>query len=144
LASVTPDRVRNRVNLSSSDIGDSVVTEFIVDACAEIELETGRTINYQNCENAEASCITDLAALYCLTYLAGGSTSGTSFTLGDLSVREITGGVETPSPAFLQQRVLKMIEQLHYLLINGYITRIARGIYQTTPKGKNYLALLTS
>jgi len=112
LASVSPDRVRNRVNLSSSDIGDPIVTEFIVDACAEIILETGRTIDYQNCENAEASCITDLAALYCLTYLTGGSTSGTSFTLGDLSVREITGGVETPSPAFLQQRVLKMIEQL--------------------------------
>jgi len=65
LASVTTDRVRNRVNLSSSDISDSIVTEFIVDACAEIELETGRTINYQDCENAEASCITDLAALYC-------------------------------------------------------------------------------
>jgi len=112
LASVTPDRVRNRVNLSSSGIGDPIVTEFIVDACAEIELETGRTIDYQNCENAEAACITDLAALYCLAYLTGGSASGTTFTLGDLSVREITGGVETPSPAFLQQRVLKMIEQL--------------------------------
>ena len=34
--------------------------------------------------------------------------------------------------------------QLHYLLSNGYITRIARGIYETTPKDKNYLALLTS
>jgi len=72
LASVTPDRVRNRVNLSSSDIGDSIVTEFIVDACAEIMLETGRTIDYQNCDQVEASCITDLAALYCLTYLTGG------------------------------------------------------------------------
>jgi hypothetical protein len=37
LGVVTPDRVRNRVNLSSSDISDSVVTEFIVDACAEIK-----------------------------------------------------------------------------------------------------------
>jgi len=112
LASVTPDRVRNRVNLSSPDIGDSVVTEFIVDACAEIMLETGRSINYQNCDQVEASCITDLAALYCLTYLTGGSTSGTSFTLGDLSVREVTGSFEGPSPAFLQQRVLKLIEKL--------------------------------
>jgi len=112
LASVTPDRVRNRVNLSSSDIGDSVVTEFIVDACAEILLETGRSINYQNCDQVETSCITDLAALYCLTYLTGGSTSDTSFTLGDLSVREVTGSFEGSSPAFLQQRVLKLIEKL--------------------------------
>jgi len=34
--------------------------------------------------------------------------------------------------------------QLHYLLSNGYITRVTRGVYQITPKGKNYLALLTS
>ena len=112
MASVTPDRVRNRVNLSNSDIDDSIVTEFIVDASAEIMAETGLTIDYSNCTEAEAACITDLAALYCLAYLTGGSTAGTTFTLGDLSVKEVTGGVETPSPAFLQQRVLKMIEAL--------------------------------
>ena len=112
MASATPDRVRNRVNLSNLDIGDSIVTEFIVDACAEVMAETGLTIDYNNCTEAEAACITDLAALYCLAYLTGGSTAGTSFTLGDLSVKEVTGGVETPSPAFLQQRVLKMIEAL--------------------------------
>ena len=112
MASVTPNRVRNRVNLSNSDIDDSIVTEFIVDAPAEIMAETGLTIDYSNCTEAEAACITDLAALYCLAYLTGGSTAGTTFTLGDLSVKEVTGGVETPSPAFLQQRVLKMIEAL--------------------------------
>ncbi len=46
MASVTPDRVRNRVNLSNSDIGDPVVAEFIVDACAEVRLETGQTIDH--------------------------------------------------------------------------------------------------
>jgi DNA-binding PadR family transcriptional regulator len=34
--------------------------------------------------------------------------------------------------------------QLHYLLSNGYIARVARGIYQTTLKGEKYLALLAS
>jgi len=34
--------------------------------------------------------------------------------------------------------------QLHYLLSNGYIDRIVRGVYQITPKGKNYLTLLMS
>jgi len=34
--------------------------------------------------------------------------------------------------------------QLQYLLINDYIARVARGIYQITPKGEKYLVLLTS
>ena len=33
--------------------------------------------------------------------------------------------------------------QLNYLLNNNHINRIARGIYQITPKGQKYLALLT-
>ena len=32
--------------------------------------------------------------------------------------------------------------QLHYLLSNNYIHKVSRGIYQITPKGKKYLALL--
>jgi len=32
--------------------------------------------------------------------------------------------------------------QLHYLLSNGYIDRIARGVYKTTPRGERYLSLL--
>jgi len=112
LASISPDRVRDRINLSSSDIPDPKITEFILDAEAEVELETGLEIDYTSCSQAEAACITDLAALYCLAYITGGSASGTSFTLGDLSVREVTGGVEGTSPAFLQQRVLKLIEKL--------------------------------
>ena len=112
MATVTPDRVRNRVNLSSGDISDSKVTEFILDAEAEIELRTDLEINYTDCTQAEAACITDLAALYCLAYITGCSASGTSFSLGDLSVREVTGSVEGPSPSFLQQRVLELIEKL--------------------------------
>jgi DNA-binding PadR family transcriptional regulator len=34
--------------------------------------------------------------------------------------------------------------QLNYLLGNNYIDRIARVIYQTTPRGQKYLFLLTS
>ena len=34
--------------------------------------------------------------------------------------------------------------QLHYLLSNEYIDRIARGVYQITSKGEKYLALLTT
>jgi DNA-binding PadR family transcriptional regulator len=34
--------------------------------------------------------------------------------------------------------------QLHYLLNNKYVNRIARGVYQITSRGKNYLFLLKS
>jgi DNA-binding PadR family transcriptional regulator len=34
--------------------------------------------------------------------------------------------------------------QLRYLLNNHCIARISRGIYQITPKGKNYLLILES
>jgi DNA-binding PadR family transcriptional regulator len=34
--------------------------------------------------------------------------------------------------------------QLRYLLSNNYIVRVARGTYQITPKGENYLVLLKS
>ena len=34
--------------------------------------------------------------------------------------------------------------QLNYLLSSDYITRIARGICQITPKGKKYLILLAT
>ena len=33
------------MKLSSSDIGDPVVAEFNADACAEVKLETGQTID---------------------------------------------------------------------------------------------------
>ena len=80
MACVTPDCVRDRVNLSSADISDSEVTEFIKDAEAEIELETDLEIDYTNCTQAEASCITDLAALHCLTYPTGGCERARGYT----------------------------------------------------------------
>ena len=109
LAAATPDRVRNRVNLSSSDIADSIVAQFIEDACAEVMLETGLTIDYSNCTQAEASCITDLAALYCLAYLTGGSASGLNFSVGDLHVDVLNEG---PPLTILQARLKRMIEKL--------------------------------
>ena len=90
MASITADRVRNRVNLSSSDIPDAKLTEFILDAEAEVEIETDLEIEYTSCSQAEAACITDLAALYCLAYITGGSASGTSFTLSLIHISEPT------------------------------------------------------
>ena len=34
--------------------------------------------------------------------------------------------------------------QLHYLLSNNYIDKIARGVYKMTPRGERYLSLLVT
>ena len=44
LVTVTPDLVRDRVKLSSTDIEDTKVTDFIKDAEAAIEEETGSAL----------------------------------------------------------------------------------------------------
>ena len=111
MAPVTPDRVRNRVKLAVTDIPDAKVTEFIEDATATIEVETGREINYPSCEQAEAAAITDLAAIYCLVHMSGGSAVGLSYTLGALRVEE-SSSREAPSPSILMENVLRLIERL--------------------------------
>jgi len=116
LASVTPDRVRNRVKLTTTDIPDAKVVEFIQDAEATIEVETGRAIDYSSCEQAEAAVITDLAAIYCLVHMSGGSAVGLSYTLGALRVEE-SSSREAPSPSILMDNVLRLIERLRTLYV---------------------------
>jgi len=54
------------MNRNNQNIGQPTNTHL---ACAEVMVETGRTTDYQNCDQVEASCITDLAAFYRLTHL---------------------------------------------------------------------------
>jgi hypothetical protein len=55
--------VRDRIKLSSTDIEDATVTEFIKDAEATIEEETDRSIDYTNCSQVEAAAIKNAAAM---------------------------------------------------------------------------------
>lgn len=88
MASVTPDRVRDRLKLSATDIDDTKITELIKDAEAAIEEETNLSIDYTACSQAEAAAITNLAAIYCMVHMSGGSASGLSYQIGSLSVSE--------------------------------------------------------
>ena len=81
------------------------------DATATIEVETGRIISYSSCEKAEAAAITDLAAIYCLVHMSGGSAVGLSYTIGSLQVDE-SSAKEAPSPSLLMDNVLRLIEGL--------------------------------
>jgi hypothetical protein len=71
LVEVTADMVRDRLNLTDDDVGDERVVEMIEDATATIELETGVSLDYTDCSEAEAAAIKNLAAIYCLVHISG-------------------------------------------------------------------------
>jgi DNA-binding PadR family transcriptional regulator len=63
-------------------------------------------------------------------------------TKGSMHYTDLEKQVNASGHSFATTNTFK--SQLHYLLSNNYIDRIARGVYQVTLKGKNYLAILTS
>ena len=109
MVSVTPDSVRNLVNLTVDDVGDDKVTDFLTQAAGEISLETDLTIDHSSCTEAEAAAVRLLAALYCLCYVTGGSAVSRSFSLGDLRV-DVQNQV--PPLSILTSRLERMIEKL--------------------------------
>jgi hypothetical protein len=109
LVSVTPDSVRNLVNLTVDDVADAKVTEFLTQSTAEISVETDLTIDYNDCTDGEAAAVRLLAALYCLCYVTGGSAAGRSFSLGDLRV-DVQNQV--PPLSILTSRLDRLIEKL--------------------------------
>ena len=60
---------------------------------------------------------------------------------GNMHYTELEKKVSTSCYQFATTNTFK--SQLHYLKSNGYVTRISRGIYNITAKGKKYLHLLT-
>jgi DNA-binding PadR family transcriptional regulator len=61
-------------------------------------------------------------------------------TKGNIHYTDLDKKVCASSYPFATTNTFK--SQLHYLQSNGYIKRIARGIYQITPKGKKCWDLL--
>jgi len=97
------------VHLTSDDVDDNKVTEFVTQAAGEVSLETDLTIDYSDCTEAEAAAVRLLAALYCLCYVTGGSAAGRSFSLGDLRV-DVQN--QAPPLSILTSRLDRMIEKL--------------------------------
>lgn len=114
MVSVSAQSVRHRINVTESAISDDVVNEFVADAAESIELETGLTINPANCTEVEAVAIRNLAAVYCGAYITGGTSSGLSFRVGDLSVDESqSANVGNANLEFLLDQVKRFIEKLN-------------------------------
>jgi len=117
VVSITPESVRERINVSAAECPDDVVNRFITDATETIEVETGLTIDPVNCTAAEAVAIRNLAAIYCACRITGGSASGLSFRVGDLTVNESTSsspsGLSSNNLQFLMNEATKIVEKLN-------------------------------
>ena len=114
MVQVTPDSVRKRVNLTAADVPDDVVNQFIQDAAETIELETGSSIDPSNCTEQQAVPIRNLAAIYCVCRVSGGSAIGLSFRVGDLSVDESSpsgSGLSGGNLQFLMNEVQRFIDK---------------------------------
>jgi len=106
---INSDRIRARLNLTATDVDDTKVSMFIQDAAQTVMDETGRTIDFNNCTQQEARIITDLAAVYIMCYLTGGSAAGTSFWTGDLRVELLQ---RAPNVDILYREVERGIRRL--------------------------------
>ena len=116
MVTVTPSEIRERVNLTESDISDATVLRFAKAAAVTVGLELEKTINYTSCTDEEAEAIRNIAAVYCACKVTGGSASGLSFSVGDLSVNESSGatpsGLSRENLQFLMSEAQRIIEKL--------------------------------
>jgi hypothetical protein len=114
LVAVTPQEIRERVNLTEADVSDVTVNRFAKAAAVTIGLELEKTIDYMDCSDEEAEAIRNIAAVYCACKITGGSASGLSFRVGDLAVNESSGttpsGLSRENLQFLMNEALRIIE----------------------------------
>jgi len=113
LPSVSVDDVRDVIHVSSAEVPDTKVLKMIKRAEVELELETGREIDYSNCSDGEKEFITVLAAIYAVCYLTGGSAVGLSFSVGDQNVSVLS---KAPPLDVLQgelERILAKIKDIY-------------------------------
>jgi hypothetical protein len=109
LIDVSADDVRDVINVSSAEIPDVKVLKMTKRAEVTLELETGESIDYSNCMEAEKEFITVLAAIYAICYLTGGSAVGLSFSVGDQNVSVVS---KAPPLEVLQGELERMLNRM--------------------------------
>jgi len=115
LVAVTPESVRERINVSAAEAPDDVVNRFITAAAVTVGLEIGEDVDASDCTSAEAEAIRNLAAIYCACRITGGSAAGLSFRVGDLSVNESSSaasGLSSGNLQFLLDQAVAIIQKL--------------------------------
>ena len=116
MVAVTPDSVRERINVSAAEAPDDVVNRFISAAAVTVGLGIGEDVDASDCTSAEAEVIRNLAAIYCACRITGGSAAGLSFSIGDLAVNESSStgpsGLSSNNLQFLLDQAVAIIEKL--------------------------------
>ena len=105
MVAVTADQIRKRLGLTEADINDTDVLAFRDEAVAFLSEEIGKTLDTENCTEAEANAIRNLAAIYCYCKVTGGSAVGLDFSIGDLRVSPNAG----KQLEFLREQVERFI-----------------------------------
>jgi hypothetical protein len=112
MVSVTAQEIRERVDLTESDVPDATVLRFAKAAAVTVGLELEKTVDYTNCTEEEAEAIRNIAAVYCACKVTGGSASGLSFRIGDLFVNESSSSLSRDNLQFLMNEAQRIIENL--------------------------------
>jgi hypothetical protein len=116
MVNVTAQEIRERVDLTESDVSDATVLRFAKAAAVTVGLELEKTVDYTSCTEQEAEAIRNIAAVYCACKVTGGSASGLSFRVGDLSVNESSSatpnGLSRENLQFLMNEAERIIENL--------------------------------
>jgi len=97
------------LNVEDSDIPDAKVLKMIKRAEVTLELELRKELDYANCTDAQKEAITDLAAIYALCFLTGGSAVGLNFSVGDLNASQSS---KLPSLDVLQGEFSRLLDKL--------------------------------
>jgi hypothetical protein len=106
---VTADDVRDTISVSAVDISDAKIAKMLKKAETTLKLETGRNIDYSNCTDEEALAITNLASIYALCHLTGGTAAGLSFSIGN---QRVDISEKAPPLTVLQQEVDRILSQM--------------------------------
>lgn len=116
MVNITPESVRERINVSAAQAPDDVVNRFITKATATVNQETGLNIDPTDCTDIQEVAIGNLAAIYVACRITGGIASGLSFRLGDLSVSESSStnsGLSGGNLQFLLDEAKRIISKLN-------------------------------
>jgi hypothetical protein len=109
MANISPNDVRDTINVNTSDIADDKLQKMITRAATTLSLELNKQINPTDCTDAEKEFITLLSAVYAICYLTGGSAVGLNFSVGD---QNITLASSVPPLTVLQQELERIITGL--------------------------------
>lgn len=109
MAAATVEDVWDTLNVGDLDIAEVKVQKMIKRATVTVGLEISATIDSSNCTDAQKEAITDLAAIYALCFLSGGSAVGLNFSVGDLNASQSS---RLPSLEVLQGEFSRLLDKL--------------------------------